>query len=315
MINIMIIGLGSIGSRHLESILKINKNKNIYLIDPKYNSNNQSLLLNSSNTKIFKFSEISNFNINFDLVIISTNSDVRFDITNKLFKLNKFKNLLLEKISFIKISHYNAINQKAIYYRTKIFVNYPRPMWKSYINLKKIIKNDVIIDMNFSSFSWNLCSNSLHYINLFNFLTNTDSINMVHHRILNRYFKSKRNSFYELKGSLVFCNDVKQKLYLQDTFKYSDQKLTINTKKYCINIFEKNGLMKIYNKDQKKITKNNFKTELQSDLTNIFFQSILDRDFSKLPTLASCTHSDTIFLNSLYKITKNKFDISNFKIT
>ena len=221
----------------------------------------------------------------------------------------------MEKISFIKISHYNAINQKAIYYRTKIFVNYPRPMWKSYINLKKIIKNDVIIDMNFSSFSWNLCSNSLHYINLFNFLTNTDSINMVHHRILNRYFKSKRNSFYELKGSLVFCNDVKQKLYLQDTFKYSDQKLTINTKKYCINIFEKNGLMKIYNKDQKKITKNNFKTELQSDLTNIFFQSILDRDFSKLPTLASCTHSDTIFLNSLYKITKNKFDISNFKIT
>ena len=137
MINIMIIGLGSIGSRHLESILKINKNKNIYLIDPKYNSNNQSLLLNSSSTKIFKFSEVSNFNINFDLVIISTNSDVRFDITNKLFKLNKFKNLLLEKISFIKISHYNAINQKAIYYRTKIFVNYPRPMWKSYINLKK----------------------------------------------------------------------------------------------------------------------------------------------------------------------------------
>jgi len=315
MINIMIIGLGSIGSRHLESILKINKNKNIFLIDPKYNSNNQTPIPNISNAKILKFSKISNFNKIFDLVIISTNSDVRFEVTNNLFKSNKFKNLLLEKVSFTKPIHYNIINKKASQFNTKIFVNYPRPMWQSYINLKKIIKNDYIIDMSFSSFSWNLCSNSLHYINLFNFLTNTDSINLDYHRILNRYFKSKRNTFYELKGSLVFCNHSKQKLYLHDTFKYSDQKLIINTKKYCINIFERNGLMKIYNKDQKNILKNTFKTEFQSELTNIFFQSILDKNFSKLPTLASCTRSDCIFLNLLYKITKNKFDIPNFKIT
>ena len=57
MINIMIIGLGSIGSRHLESILKINKNKNIFLIDPKYNSNNQTPIPNISNAKILKFSK------------------------------------------------------------------------------------------------------------------------------------------------------------------------------------------------------------------------------------------------------------------
>jgi len=315
MINIMIVGLGSIGNRHLESILKININKNIFLIDPKYYSNNQTPIPNTSNTKILKFSKISNFNKIFDLVIISTNSDVRFEITKNLFKSNKFKNLLLEKVSFTKPVQYNIINKKAKQYNTKVFVNYPRPMWKSYINLKKIIKNEDIIDINFSSFSWHLCSNSLHYINLFNFLTNTDSINFDYHRILNRYFKSKRNSFYELKGSLVFCNHAKQKLYLHDTFKYSDQKLTINTNKYCINIFERNGFMKIYNKDQKKITKNKFKIEFQSNLTNIFFQSILDKNFSKLPSLADCTRSDTIFLNSLYKITKNKFNISNFKIT
>ena len=76
-------------------------------------------------------------------------------------------------------------------------------MWKSYIRLKKLIKPKEFKSLVFESHSWNLCSNSLHFINLFNFFSNTNSIKLDNDNIYNRYFKSKRSTFLNSKEKLV----------------------------------------------------------------------------------------------------------------
>ena len=60
MINILIIGLGSIGERHLESLLKSKKKLNIYVIDINPIKNKY---LNIKKHNIFYFNKIFSFKL------------------------------------------------------------------------------------------------------------------------------------------------------------------------------------------------------------------------------------------------------------
>ena len=72
---------------------------------------------------------------------------------------------------------------------------------------------------------------------------------------------------------------------------------------------------KKYGADLFKLRPSKISTSESPDISWLLWFAKNYKNFSKLPTLASCTRSDCIFLNLLYKITKNKFDIPNFKIT
>ncbi len=312
MINILIIGLGSIGKRHLESLLISKKKLNIYIIDIKPIKKS---LLNIKNHNIFYFNKILNFRVKFFLTIISTNSDVRYNLLLKLLNKNKSENILLEKICFNKLYQYSNIKKLLSKNRTNVYLNYPRTMWKSYIRLKKLFKPKEFKSLVFESNSWNLCSNSLHFINLFNFFTKTNSIKLKNEKIYNRYFKSKRPFFFELKGKISFINSMNQKITLVDTFSNIDPNLSIDTNKYYIEVFERKNEMRITNKNNSKVSIKNFYVEFQSVLTIKLLNKLLKKEKINLSKFQDCVNSDIIFLKSIYGITYKKFGKKNFAIT
>ena len=94
--NILILGLGNIGLRHLQSSLKIKSNKlNIYLYDKKP----LKFKSNQSNHRVIKIYNIPK-NLNFEIAIIATTSEVRHSLLTKIKINNKIKRFLIEKIAF-----------------------------------------------------------------------------------------------------------------------------------------------------------------------------------------------------------------------
>jgi predicted dehydrogenase len=111
MYNIAIIGLGNIGARHLQSLAGIKKKLNIFVItrshdallkiNKKYFSKNQAGLIHCSSVEKIKE--------NLDLAIIATNSDIRYNITERLIRKVKIKAIIFEKVLFQTIKEYHDI--------------------------------------------------------------------------------------------------------------------------------------------------------------------------------------------------------------
>ena len=105
MLNIALIGCGKIGSRHLQSIIKLNNKTNIYLVDPRNESINVCLnlveneLKQNSETSIKSCSEIKEIPIDIDFAIIASDSKPRFEIFKNLLEKRAPKYLILEKLS------------------------------------------------------------------------------------------------------------------------------------------------------------------------------------------------------------------------
>ena len=86
MTNVLIVGFGNIGLRHCESLIKFNKIKKIFIYDINYKKL-QSFKkgINSKNkNKIVILKDLNKNKENFFLSIISTNSNVRFNVFKKI---------------------------------------------------------------------------------------------------------------------------------------------------------------------------------------------------------------------------------------
>ena len=104
MLNILIVGSGGIGMRHIESLLKSNEIKEITVLE-KYVNNikkTKTFLKKKNKNKIkinfFKnLNDLFRLNKSFFLVILSTTADVRLKIFINLISNIKVKNWILEK--------------------------------------------------------------------------------------------------------------------------------------------------------------------------------------------------------------------------
>ena len=110
--NILIIGFGMIGSSIARSVMKKNKNINIFAFDK---SNNLKIRINKSklkNVKVLKsLQEINNFNI--DLIIICVPMLQYQSIFEKLSNINIDKTIVTD-VGSTKVNIEKLYNQKKI---------------------------------------------------------------------------------------------------------------------------------------------------------------------------------------------------------
>ena len=285
MINsILIIGLGNIGERHFESVCNINKKLEIYLVDPNiFNSKKKLIKVNKYNHKLIFSKNIKNFKINFDFVIISTNSDIRKKILFETLKKNQLKKVILEKVTFTNINDYNQVIRKIEKDNIDCFINYPRNFLVSYRNLKRKISNKHPIKCKISGSNWGLASNSFHFISLFSYLTNFKDI-FINNCNLSRPFRSKREGYYEFNGRLEIMTKNKDILILEDLRNYSEYvTISIENNKNFFLIFEKFKKIINLNFDNNiKITNKHFNFLLQSEITKGYLNS---RNIDKLESI------------------------------
>tara|TARA_A100001015_G_scaffold291877_1_gene366572 strand:- start:2513 stop:3463 length:951 start_codon:yes stop_codon:yes gene_type:complete len=265
--NFLIIGFGNIGKRHFESIYNNFNKINIYIIDP-YISSFKKKKINKKNIKIHTSKIIDFKNIHFKLIIISTNAKERNSLSHIIVNDFLFDKLILEKVPFNQISSYKSFISKIKNSKKCCYVNYPRNIIDGYIKIKKNITRSKPIILKVIGYNWGIASNSFHFLSLFGFFNNWESINIEKFEI-SEPFLTKRNGYYDFNGKIHITTKNKHKLIIEDNKIYKNINyisIENNNKIFFINekesqLFE----MKLDNKLQ--INESNFDFPFQSNLT------------------------------------------------
>ena len=202
----LIIGVGNIGLRHIQGLTNLSlKNLEFYLYDTnnfykeRFNDEIKNLKKNYIIKDIKNLKEISD--ILFEITIISTTASNRIEILYKINKTILTKYILLEKPICQSMYELKDLKQLS---NENIFVNFPRRycVWHTEIK-KKLIKkySNKIFKFKILGGMIGLACNACHFVDLINFWTNQYPTKVLINN-LDKWYKSKRDGFYEVDGNL-----------------------------------------------------------------------------------------------------------------
>jgi predicted CoA-binding protein len=285
---VALIGCGELGSRHLQGISKVNNILDIFVVEPYVNSI-QKAKIRYSETKIIEHNlsfvkTVEELPSEIDIVIVATNSDVRYEIIQKLISSKNVNNLVLEKVLFQKKSHYKDIMNLLDDNSINCWVNHPKRMYKFYDDLKHNLKNADNINISVLGGDWGLACNSLHHLDIFEFLFESE-ITQLESNLERKLYDTKRANFKEFYGKIIGKISNNVQFELNCTHVKSPYIITITSDKYNISFNEVFG-WKIEEKIEenwKHIYQSEKIMEYQSDLTNSLINDIINNN-CKLPT-------------------------------
>jgi len=312
---IVLIGLGSIGKRHLESLIKLKPKYKIYLIDKNLETLEfckKKICKNINTHNFFFLNKISNLPRFIDLAIIATNADKRREVTEKLIYRASIKYIIFEKIAFQSITDFKKIiyflNKKGI----KSWVNCPRRIFPIYKKLKKEVNGKSLV-MSIEGNNWGMASNSVHLLDLLSYLIGENKFYLVNSNLHRKIYKSKRSSFYEFGGKFIIKSlHGSIIMFRDDMIGNNKQNITIDLKgkKFLIN--EEKRIIKKFDNKKMRLTKQiKFNYPLQSNLTHKYITKIFMYGKSELPSLSESylIHLPLIklFNEHLFKVKKKFF--------
>lgn len=276
--HVALIGCGNIGSRHLQGLLKINQPIQIDIIEPNEVAKRKAKLRIKEIPKKIKhevnwYKSINKLKEKYDLTIIATTSKNRIELfLESVKKGNKF--FVLEKIVCQSSQDYLKLLEIVRKNKLKVWINLPRRYIKSYIELKKILKenDDLFIDVTAGNIG--LGTNSIHFLELFAWFTDNYKIKL-NGKNLQKIHESKNGEFLEFSGQLV--GKVKNNSVISIKFfpEYDFSTIIeIYSKNFYVVFDELNSKVILKKPTDKKF---NFKMELVSDLSSKIFTDILKK--------------------------------------
>ena len=105
---------------------------------------------------------------------------------------------------------------------TKSWVNCNRRTFKIYQKIKEYISGEQIF-MKVMGNSWGMACNSIHFIDLFLYLTSQDTLSFRNDDLVKKIIHSKRENFFEIKGKLYAETERGDKLELIDDKNYDKE--------------------------------------------------------------------------------------------
>tara|TARA_X000000950_G_scaffold283200_1_gene383540 strand:+ start:283 stop:1239 length:957 start_codon:yes stop_codon:yes gene_type:complete len=314
---ILIVGVGNIGFRHFQSVNDLN-NVEITLVDPRVQiikklyikdeikKKNKYLFYNTVNKIFYK---------KFDLVIIATNSKIRFKIFNDLVKNDISKNIILEKVVYSNINEYdkyiNIINGMKI----NCWVNCLNRVFPISKKIKSKSKNFKLKKITVVGKNWGLFCNFIHFLDLASYLADSRKIKNVKINI-EGVAKSKRRGFSEYFGKLNLNFDQGSSLMLISRKGETDYTINIDYFKKSYHINEIKNSIKIISKNR-ILNKKKVIMPKVSDLTKIFVKKILSNKSPGLVKLKDCLDLHQPVISSLCENLSEKYKkkIYDCKIT
>ena len=317
--NIVIIGAGKLGSRHLQALALVKTKLSISLIDPSVDSINKALVIfNGSNTEnnhsIETFNTINELELKkIDIAIVATNSLIRRKVIEELSVKCEIKYLFLEKFLFPKTEDYKVIEILLESKKIKTWVNCPRRMFNFYKDLKKEIKEKSIISL--SGSSWGLGSNGIHMLDLIAYLTNEFEFQLNSELLDETIIKSKREGYIEFTGQ--FTGSTKSKNHSFTIASYKDEgipfvmSVTSGEKSFIVSEGTKKQIT-FSNKSGFQAKEKTITIPFQSQLTNIIVEELLNSGNCELTSFKESSDIHLQYLNMLLNFmgqnTTNKTD-------
>lgn len=320
--SVAIVGCGVIGSRHLQALVKTNFPLNIHIIEKHSKSKKNAISLlkeisfNKKNHKIFWHTSITKFNEKCDLIIVSTRAPNRVDLISKLLQKG-YKKFIVEKMVCQSTAEYKLLITQMKKFSALAWVNTPRRYFQSYQKIKNEIQNAKFLHLTVFCENVGLGTNSIHYVDLFSWLTDDYSLNLKGDFLLPKIFSSKRGRIFKEFFGTIHGSNLSNSNSLQITSIPSSRDnmhVIISTDLGQYIIDELNQKMVLMNK---KSLKSKFLFEYTSSITTKIVNDIFKKNFCLLPALSDSfvAHNEIfkIFNNHLKKQLKR--DVSLCPIT
>lgn len=312
----LIIGVGNLGVRHLQSLRTVSEIKEIYALDA-----NDISLRNAS--EVFESTEgaegqnlhlLHNFDelpSEIDFAVIATGSSARKDLTLQLLDVCKVRFLLLEKFLFPKLSEYIEVQNKLDRLGTKIFVNCPRRMFDFYQDIKKAIEPEKPIVMLVNGGNLTVGTHAIHFLDLFAYITGVYHFEHINLSMLNpEIYDSKRDGYIEFKGTIIVTSG--KNTFIFQTYEGSDMPLqvVINQGHIRYNVLEHESIVK-ESSSKNKWTENVFTIHKpwQSELTGILVKELSEKGKTELTEFNESAKIHKQLLVELLKFMNNKLGV------
>lgn len=304
MYKVAIIGSGQLGSRHLQGIKTANTELSIEVVDSNIESlktaeNRYYEITANQYFKTIRFiSSIDDLSNNLDLVIIATSSAPRYIITKELIEKKQVKNIIFEKVLFQNEDHYYEIYNILNTFGINAWVNCPRRMYDFYNTLKNELNNDDNLIFTVSGGEWGLGCNSIHFIDIFSYLTNQTNYTLLTNGLNNKVYPSKRTDYVE------FCGILSGVTERGDIFNFISQEKSLTSplisimtqkKKYIID--ESKAYLSSFSDNRWETS--NISVPYQSQLTGIIIENVLLNEDIKLTTYEESMKLHLPFISSL----------------
>jgi len=292
MLNIILIGAGELGSRHLQGLVKVNHMLNIWVTDPSSESlaraeeRLEEIEYDKKRIKIFFSNSLVTLDEPIFLCIVATSSKVRMGVIIEVTEKHSIKYMLLEKFLFQKEKEYNICKNLLSEKNIDCWVNCTRRMFPVYNQIKDSLAVNEKIMLTVIGGSWGLGSNSIHFLDLFNFLSGKDD-DLEGIANITDVNKSKRLGYIELEGTFNFRKSNGSELLLHSRFNSGNSlQMQIMSDDFLWRIDENNKIVEKFIKGQ-KVSEESFELPFQSSLTNLVCEKLISDGQIDLPTYES----------------------------
>jgi hypothetical protein len=321
---IVIIGCGNIGKRYFESFANIHTEQlKIFLIDPNENNIQNAIDLfnkKGNNTHEIIQTSMDKLKLNtttVDLAIIATCSNIRKQIIEQIIQTITVKYMILEKVLFTDLTHFDQINNLLESKQIKAWVNCPRRLWHVNEHIKsKYCHSDYTNSIYVYGTNWSLCSNTIHFMDLFAFFNdyNNLSIEMDYNKSITIHNSKNREQFKELSG-MIHSKDSSfiASCTIDKQLPYSLNVIML-TKYHVLSISDSGSKSVLTSVGDDGIKILDFDNQYLSQQIHIEVMSILKTGKSNLPTYNLSSDCHKPFIKTIDEVFKNN-GIMNCPIT
>ncbi len=205
--NIVIIGAGNIGSRHLQALKAVDIPLDITVVDPNPDSikiakeRYNSVLSGHYKHSINYFRNFNEIKDEFDIAIVATHSNIRRMVIEQLFEVSHVRAFILEKILFTKADDYSIVGNLLKEKKSKAWVNCTRRVIPFYKDKIRFWFRNKKSTFNISGSKWKLISNIIHFIDFMAFILNDNELSIEYDNLELDLVESNIPNFLELNGS------------------------------------------------------------------------------------------------------------------
>lgn len=302
MYNIVVIGVGALGKRHLSSILNSELPLNVFCFDVNQNALASYEWEDRYDNKTLKM--ISSFNElpdKTDFALFAMTANGRREVFDELIKHTRVNNILFEKFLFQREEDYAHVGQKLNELNINAWVNCARRQMDSYQQLKDELLKAREMYITISGGEWGLACNAIHELDLISFLTQDKDLVIDSLDLIPGLFDSKRPGYKEVYGTIYgSCGKCKRYIIncMKDTNVPDFVSIATDVGQYYI-VEGKRKLITMRKNDEYELQEEDFNIPYQSQMTQLVMEDVLLRGESRLATYGESAELHIKFLMPL----------------
>jgi len=277
MTNILVVGFGMMGCRHVQALLQRKGEMNVFVLEPSINVIEENLVrIGAVREDCTWVTDIAEIQVVIDVAIIATSSAPRYGIVSSLIEKG-IKHFLLEKIVFQSEEQFDTILKIAERYDVKLYCNFVNRYFKPYRDIKSYIQlvDCADIHMTVMGGPFGLGCNAIHYIDIYQFITGNDEINVEATDISIMDIENRRGSQYkEFIGKILVSDQSQKSLFIiSDENFQGGVVITITAGDKTFILSEQT--QKVYETDGKTISQSDFEIVPTSRLSALIVEEII----------------------------------------